>query len=335
MAAAFAQLQAAFAETGHPLGAGGVDAIGHRVVHGGERYVEPTVITPEVVSGIRALVPLAPLHNPANLAGIEVTLEAWPAVPQVAVFDTAFHRTLPRHAYLYALPYELYEAHGVRRYGFHGTSHQYVSRRAAELLQRPLEATNLVTLHLGNGCSACAVQGGRSVETSMGLTPLEGLVMGTRSGDVDAGVLFHLGRLQGLDLAELDAMLNTRSGLKGLAGANDMRELNTRAAAGDERAALARAVFTHRVRKYVGAYAAVLGRVDGIVFTGGIGEHNPGLRAEALAGLEPLGIEVDELANAAGGGERVVSAAGSRVAVLVIPTNEELEIAREALQVLA
>jgi acetate kinase len=211
-----------------------------------------------------------------------------------------------------------------------------VSRRAAELLQRPPEATNLVTLHLGNGCSACAVQGGRSVETSMGLTPLEGLVMGTRSGDVDAGVLFHLGRLQGLDLAELDAMLNTRSGLKGLAGANDMRELNARAAAGDERAALARAVFTHRVRKYVGAYAAVLGRVDGIVFTGGIGEHNPGLRADALAGLEPLGIEVDEAANAAaGGGERVVSAAGSRVAVLVIPTNEELEIARQALQVLA
>ena len=263
MAAAFAQVQQAFADTGHSLGEGGLDVIGHRVVHGGERYVVPTVLTPEVVDGIRALVPLAPLHNPANLAGIEVTLEAWPDVPQVAVFDTAFHQTLPPPAYLYAVPYELYEEEGVRRYGFHGTSHQYVARRAAQLLRLPEEETNLVTLHLGNGCSACAVRGGRSVETSMGLTPLEGLVMGTRSGDIDAGVLFHLGRTRGADLAELDELLNKESGLKGLAGANDVRDLSARADGGDERATLALAVFTHRVRKYVGAYAFVLADAAG------------------------------------------------------------------------
>jgi acetate kinase len=288
-----------------------------------------------VVDGIRSLVPLAPLHNPANLAGIEVTLQAWPDLPQVAVFDTAFHQTLPPAAYLYALPYELYERDGVRRYGFHGTSHQYVSRRAAALLGRSEAETNLVTLHLGNGCSACAVRGGRSVETSMGLTPLEGLVMGTRSGDLDPGVLFHLGRSRGLDLAGLDALLNQASGLKGLAGANDMRVLNTRAAAGDERAVLARQVFAHRCRKYVGAYAAVLGRVDGIVLTGGIGENDPGLRAEILGGLEPLGVVLEPAANEAPGrGERRVSAPGSPVAVLVVPTDEELEIARQTLEVL-
>jgi acetate kinase len=335
MAAAFGQVQQAFADTGYPLGEGGVDAIGHRVVHGGERYVDPTVITPEVVEGIRALVPLAPLHNPANLAGIEVTLAAWPGVPQVAVFDTAFHKTLPPPAFLYALPYELYELDGVRRYGFHGTSHRFVAGRAATLLGRHPTETNVVTLHLGNGCSACAVRGGRSVETSMGFTPLEGLVMGTRSGDVDAGVLFHLGRSRGLGLAELDTMLNTRSGLRGIAGANDVREINARADGGDQRAALALQVFAHRARKYVGAYMAVLGRVDGIVFTGGIGEHNPDLRAQIVGGLEPLGVELDATANsAATSGERVVSAVASRVAVLVVPTDEELEIARETLEVL-
>lgn len=329
--AAFAAISAAFEATGSSLVEGDLTGIGHRVVHGGERYQEPTLLTPAVVERLEDLVPLAPLHNPANLAGIRVTLRARPDVPQVAVFDTAFHRTMPRRAFLYALPLTLYEQHAVRRYGFHGTSHQYVTKRAAALVGRPLDEVNLVSFHLGNGASACAVRGGRSVDTSMGLTPLEGLVMGTRCGDVDAGVLFHLHRTTGASIDDLDDLLNKQSGLKGLSGHNDWRVVRQLADTGDVAAMVAVEVFCYRLRKYLGAYTAVLGRLDAVVFTAGIGEHAADVRALTCEGLEGLGIVLDPVRNQAdGGGERVVSADGSPVAVLVIPTNEELEIAEQS-----
>jgi acetate kinase len=313
-------------------GAAELAAVGHRVVHGGEAFREPALVDDAVVAAIRGTVPLAPLHNPANLAGIEVARGLFPGTPQVAVFDTAFHQTMPPAAYRYALPEGLYREHRVRRYGFHGTSHAYVSRRAAELLGRAPGDCNLVTLHLGNGASAAAVRGGRSVDTSMGLTPLEGLVMGTRCGDLDPAVHFYLAANLGLDNAALEDLLNRRSGLLGLCGANDMREVHRRADAGDARAQLALDVFCHRLRKYLGAYYAELGRVDAVVFTGGIGENDAEVRGRTCAGLEALGIRLDERANAAATPpERFVSAADSPVALLVIPTDEELEIARQSL----
>ena len=309
--------------------ADGLAAIGHRVVHGGDRFVAPTLVDDAVVAGIREQVPLAPLHNPANLAGIEVALELWPRVPQVAVFDTAFHATLPPHAYRYAVPETWYIRHRVRRYGFHGTSHAYVARRAAELLDRPLTQLRLITAHLGNGASVTAIAGGRSVDTSMGLTPLEGLVMGTRSGDIDPAVIFHVARTAGLSMEQIDAALNTSSGLRGLCGDNDMREVERRAAAGDATAQLALDVFCHRVRRYIGAFTAVLGGLDALVFTAGIGEHSPTVRARICAGLEVLGIAVDAGANATSA--TAIGAAGQPVAVLVVPTDEEVEIAVQTL----
>ena len=309
--------------------ASGITAIGHRVVHGGDHFVEPARIDDSVVQGIRAQIPLAPLHNPANLAGIEVARVLWPDVPQVAVFDTAFHATLPPHAYRYAVPEPWYARHRVRRYGFHGTSHAYVARRASVILDRPLTRMRLITAHLGNGASVTAIAGGRSVDTSMGMTPLEGLVMGTRSGDIDPAVIFHVARSAGMTLDEIDAALNTASGLRGLCGDNDLRVVEARATAGDESAKLALDVFCHRIRRYVGAFAAVLSGLDALVFTAGIGEHSPIVRERVCAGLEFLGIEVDPVANAASATS--IGAPAGTVAVLVVPTDEELEIAAQTL----
>ncbi|WP_432955439.1 acetate/propionate family kinase [Micromonospora haikouensis] len=312
-----------------PDGLAGLTAVGHRVVHGGRRFTEPVLVDDAVFAAIEELVPLAPLHNPANLAGIRVAREALPGVPQVAVFDTAFHHTLPEAAATYAIDRDTARRHDIRRYGFHGTSHAYVSRRTAELLGREYDELNTITLHLGNGASACAVQGGRSVATSMGMSPLEGLVMGTRSGDLDPTIVFHLRREAGMGVDEIDDLLNHRSGLLGLAGVNDMREVLARRDAGDPAAALAFDVYTRRITGYVGAYYALLGRVDAVTFTAGVGEHAAPVRAAALAGLERLGIAVDPARND-GTGDRVISPAGAEVAVCVVGTDEEREIAREA-----
>ncbi|MEV0000716.1 acetate kinase [Micromonospora sp. NPDC050980] len=312
----------------------GLAGVGHRVVHGGRRFSAPVLIDDAVVSAIEDLVPLAPLHNPANLAGIRVAREALPETPQVAVFDTAFHHTLPDAAATYAIDRATAERYDVRRYGFHGTSHSYVSRRAAELLGRPYAELNSITLHLGNGASACAVAGGRSVATSMGMSPLEGLVMGTRSGDLDPTIIFHLRRAGGMGVDEIDDLLNHRSGLLGLTGANDMREVLARRDTGDPAAALAFDVYCRRITGYVGAYYALLGRVDTIAFTAGVGEHAAAVRSASLAGLDRLGIAVDPTRND-GAGDRVVSPEGAEVAVLVIGTDEEREIARETREVLA
>ncbi|MEU0549093.1 acetate kinase [Micromonospora sp. NPDC005979] len=306
----------------------GLTAVGHRVVHGGRTFSAPTVVDDAVLAAIRDLVPLAPLHNPANLAGIEMARTALPDVPQVAVFDTAFHHTLPEAAATYAIDRDTAERYDIRRYGFHGTSHAYVSRRTAELLDRPYEQLNTITLHLGNGASACAVAGGRSVATSMGMSPLQGLVMGTRSGDLDPTVIFHLRREGGLSVDEIDDLLNHRSGLLGLTGANDMREVLHRRADGDPAAVLAFDVYCRRITGYVGAYYALLGRVDAIAFTAGVGEHAADVRAAALAGLDRLGISVDDTRNH-GQGDRVISPDGAEVSVCVIRTDEEREIARQ------
>ncbi|MFD7903513.1 acetate kinase [Kitasatospora sp. NPDC059722] len=306
-------------------------AIGHRVVHGGKRFTEPTVLTDEVLREIRRLIPVAPLHNPANITGIEVARALRPDLPQVAVFDTAFHASMPEPAARYAIDKAVADEHRVRRYGFHGTSHQYVSRATARLLGKDPAEVNVIVLHLGNGASASAVAGGRCVDTSMGLTPLEGLVMGTRSGDIDAGVVFHLHRVGGLSIDEIDDLLNRRSGLRGLCGDNDMREIMRRADEGDADARLAFDSYVHRLRKYIGAYYAVLGRVDAIAFTAGVGENAAPVRAAATAGLEELGIAVDPELNSVRSGEpRIISPEYARVAVAVVPTDEELEIARQA-----
>lgn len=312
-----------------------VRAVGHRVVHGGNLFSAPTLITDEVVAEVARLSDLAPLHNPANVVGIEVARKDFPAVPHVAVFDTGFFHSLPAAAASYAMDHDIAAHHGIRRYGFHGTSHEYVSGEVAALLDRDPGDLNVIVLHLGNGASASAVRGGVAVETSMGLTPLEGLVMGTRSGDIDPGVLFHLNRTAGLGVDELDELLNRRSGLKGLCGVNDFRELLELRGAGGARgeaAALAYDVYIHRLRKYVGAYLAVLGRVDAIAFTAGVGENAPSVREDALAGLDGLGIVVDAERNRSGKGARIISAEASPTTVLVVPTNEELAIARAAWQ---
>ena len=324
----------AFDRHGPPIGHDTLAAVGHRVVHGGDIFAEPVLVDDRLLDAVEDLVPLAPLHNPANLEGLRVALRLFPEVPQVAVFDTAFHQTMPEHAYTYAVPASWREEHHIRRYGFHGTSYAFVSRRAAELLGRAVENTNLVVLHLGNGASGAALRGGRSVDTSMGFTPLEGLVMGTRSGDLDPAIHGHLHRQLGLSPDEVDRALYRESGLLGLCGVNDFRELEQRRAAGDAAATVAFDVYAYRVRKYVGAYYAALGQLHAVVLTGGVGQHSPELRAAALGGLERLGIVLDPVRNAAPASEaRVVSADGSDVAVLVVPTDEEWEIARQALVV--
>lgn len=309
---------------------GGLACIGHRVVHGGEDFTQPAVITGEVLEAIRRQVPLAPLHNPANIIGIEAAMDVAPDIPHVAVFDTAFHQSIPAHAYRYAVPNALYEDHRVRRYGFHGTSHAYVSRAAAKFLGKPVEDVNAIVLHLGNGASVTAIRGGRSVDTSMGFTPLEGLVMGTRSGDVDPALHRFLADNAGLSIHEIDTMLNRESGLRGICGDNDMRAVEARMEAGDETAKLAFGMFAYRARKYLGAYMAVLGRVDAVIFTAGIGENSPAVREAICSDLEPLGITLDAARNAGRGGPKDISAGESRTRVLVIPTEEELEIAVQA-----
>jgi acetate kinase len=310
-------------------------AVGHRVVHGGDRFRGPTVIDDEVCDAIRELIPLAPLHNPANLTLIDAARTAFPDTPQVAVFDTAFHQTLPAHAYTYAVPQEWREDLGVRRYGFHGTSHQYVSRRAATMLGRRPEEVNMIVLHLGNGASVCAVREGKSIDTSMGLTPLEGLIMGTRSGDLDPAVPAYIARRTGRGAEEIDLTLNKESGLLALAGSNDLRDVDAAATKGDEAAQLALDAYCYRIRKYIGAYLAALGRVDAVVFTAGVGENSATVRAGAVAGLNHLGIAVSPKRNALPSKqERYISPYWAEIAVLVVPTDEEIEIADQALDVL-
>lgn len=313
---------------------GEIAAIGHRVVHGGEEFHASTVIDNDVIAAIEACIPLAPLHNPANLDGIRVAMELFPDAPQVAVFDTAFHQTIPAHAYMYALPYDLYETDRVRRYGFHGTSHKFVAGEMAAILGKELADLNMITVHLGNGGSMTAVEKGRSIDTTMGMTPLEGLVMGTRSGDVDPAIHTFLSRNKGMDIEEIDAMLNKQSGLKGLCGMNDMRDIHNAIEKGDKHAKVALDVQCYRNRKYIGSYMAVLGCVDAIVFTAGIGENDEIVRRESLKGLECLGVKIDEKINNQRAKEPLrISTVDSKVAVWVIPTNEELAIARETREI--
>jgi acetate kinase len=332
--AGFGVMLDAFAEDGPSLDDHPPVAVGHRVVHGGARFFEPTLITPLVEINIDELSVLAPLHNPANLAGIVAARKAFGDVPHVAVFDTAFHQTLAPEAFTYAIDAEVAASHRIRRYGFHGTSHKYVSEAAAAFVGRPLTELRQIVFHLGNGASVTAVDGGRSVDTSMGFTPLEGLVMGTRSGDLDPAVLFHLARRGGLSIDELDDLLNKRSGMLGLAGSSDLRDIRAAMEAGDERALLAFQVYVHRLRAYAGAYLAQLGGADVISFTAGVGENAPRVRSGALETLGFAGIEIDEKRNLAPGrGIRKISTDASRVTVLVVPTDEELEIARQTLAV--
>jgi acetate kinase len=309
--------------------------IGHRVVHGGEAFQEPVLIDEKVVETIRELIPLAPLHNPANLLGIEAARQAFPGVSQVAVFDTAFHQSMPPHAFIYSLPYSFYALHHVRRYGFHGTSHLWVAKRAAAHLGKSLKVLRLITLHLGNGASAAAIQNGVSVDTSMGMTPLEGLVMGTRCGDLDPAVPFYLRRVTGMPEGDLEALLNKGSGLKGICGANDMREILQMADRGESLARLAVELYCYRIKKYIGAYFAVLGRVDAVVFTGGIGENAAPIRKRCCQGLEGLGITVDEGKNREACAEVLeIQRDSGLVKVLAVRTNEEREIAEQTVAAL-
>ncbi|MGO1406524.1 acetate/propionate family kinase [Agrococcus casei] len=333
-AQAFGWVLRQFDAVGPDLDAVELLGVGHRVVQGGSRFDSATVIDGNVQRQIEELSPLAPLHNPANLVGIQAARAAFANLPHVAVFDTAFHLTLPPEAYTYALDRSVAAEHRVRKYGFHGTSHQFVSRRLAELIGKPLADANSIVLHLGNGASACAVRGGASVETSMGMTPLAGLVMGTRTGDIDASVLVHLARNGGYSMSDLDTLLNKRSGLLGMAGSNDMRDVRKSAAAGVEAAQIALDVYTYRIRGVVGQYMAQLGRTDAIAFTAGVGENSAETRAESLAGLEAFGIEIDADRNFGRGpdggvSERRISTDASAVQVWIVPTNEELEIAQQ------
>lgn len=309
-----------------------IGAVGHRVVHGGEKFASSVVITDEVMKAIEECNDLAPLHNPANLIGINACQKLMPGTPMVAVFDTAFHQTMPEEAYMYGLPYEYYEKYKVRRYGFHGTSHSFVSKRAAELAGKPYDQLKTIVCHLGNGASICAVKNGKSVDTSMGLTPLEGLVMGTRSGDIDPAILEFIAKKENLDIAGLMNMLNKKSGVYGLSNnlSSDFRDLDAAASKGNKPAAIALKVFAYRVAKYVGSYAAAMNGVDVIAFTAGVGENSGPVRADIMSYLGYLGIQLDGAANDSRGEEVTISTPDSKVQVMVIPTNEELAIAREA-----
>ena len=305
-----------------------IDAVGHRVVHGGEKFARSVLITDEVMAAIEECNPLAPLHNPANIIGIRACQALMPGTPMVAVFDTAFHQTMPPAAYMYALPYEYYEKDKVRRYGFHGTSHKYVTQRASAMLGKPIEELKLISCHLGNGSSIAAVDGGKSVDTSMGFTPLAGLPMGTRCGDIDAGILQYLMNKYGMDIDKMLNVLNKKSGVEGLSCvSSDFRDLENAAAEGNEKAELAQKKFAYEVRKYVGAYAAAMGGVDAVIFTAGVGENDKAIRAMVCQGLDFMGLKLDEAANDVRGKETVISTGDSKVKVLLIPTNEELMIA--------
>lgn len=307
-----------------------IGAVGHRIVHGGEKFAASAIITDEMIQAVEECSDLAPLHNPANLIGVRACQELMPDTPMVGVFDTAFHQTMPKEAYLYGVPYEYYEKYAVRKYGFHGTSHSYVSRRAAAILDKPYESLKTIVCHLGNGASVCAVKNGQSVDTSMGLSPLEGLVMGTRSGDIDPSAVEFIAKKEGLDLAGVVSVLNKKSGVMGLSGvSSDFRDLEAAEKAGNERAATAQQVFNYRVLKYIGAYAAAMNGVDCICFTAGLGENNGVIRKQICDNLAYLGIQIDDEANSKRGEEIVISTPDSKVKVLVVPTNEELAIARE------
>lgn len=312
-----------------------LSAIGHRVVHGGETFQAPTRIDDDVIKAIHEMLPLAPLHNPANLTGILEARQLCPEIPQVAVFDTAFFRSLPPHAYRYALPDELYRQHQVRRYGFHGTSHQHVARQAADYFQQPINTLRLITLHLGNGASAAAIHNGICIDTSMGMTPLEGLIMGTRCGDLDPSVHFYLARTLGMSLDEIESLLNHDSGMKGLCGVSDMREVHRLADQGDEQARLALEMYCYRISKYIGAYTIALGGLDALVFTGGVGENDPRIRQSICEKLSALGVALDHNRNQMDANETFeISAENSKLRVLITPANEELEIARQTASII-
>jgi acetate kinase len=309
-----------------------ISAVGHRVVHGGEKISSSVLINDEIEEIIRDCSDLAPLHNPPNMMGIQACKKLLPNIPQVAVFDTAFHRTIPEEAYLYAIPYRLYEEYSIRRYGFHGTSHRYVANISAEVLGQPLETLRIVTCHLGNGCSMTAVKEGKSIDTSMGFTPLEGLIMGTRSGDIDPAIVFYLTERVGLAVQEINSMLNKESGLIGLSGVSrDMRDILKSASEGNKRAITTIKCFTYRIKKYIGAYAFSMGGLDAVVFTAGIGENSAQIRAMVCEGLEFLGLKIDHQRNS--NKNNIISSNDSKVKVLVIPTNEELMIARDTVQI--
>ena len=313
-----------------------INAVGHRMVHGGEKFSESVLLTPEVLEAFTACNDLAPLHNPANLKGVRAIEAILPNVPQIGVFDTAFHQTMPDYAYMYAVPYELYQKYGVRRYGFHGTSHRYVSKRVCEFLGESAEGKKIITCHIGNGGSISAIQDGKCMDTSMGLTPLEGLMMGTRSGDIDGGAISFIMEKEGLDAAGISNLLNKKSGILGVFGeSSDMRDLDTAAKAGNPRAILAEKMYFYRIKKYIGSYAAALGGVDTIVFTGGVGENQSSARWESCKGLEFMGVKLDaDKNNAIHGEEAVISTPDSKVKVVVIPTDEELMIASDTLAIL-
>jgi len=309
-----------------------IGGIGHRIVHGGQEFSSSTLITPEVKESVQACVTLAPLHIPSNMKGIEVAEKLLPGVPQVAVFDTAFYQSLPPEAYTYALPYSLCQKHQIRRYGFHGTSHNYVSRKAAKYMDQPVEKLKMITCHLGNGSSITAIDGGRAVETSMGFTPLEGLVMGTRCGDIDPAIITFLALEEDMNMMQIDSLLNKKSGMLGLTEkTNDFREIESEAENGDERCILALDIFCHRIKKYIGSYIAVLGGLDGLVFTAGIGENSHLVRSKVTSGLHNLGISLNPVMNVA----NAFDIGTGSVKVLVVPTNEELAIARDTRQILA
>lgn len=312
-----------------------IDAVGHRVVHGGEAFAETVLLDDKVIAAVEECSDLAPLHNPANLIGVRACQEVLPGVPMVGVFDTAFHQTMPKEAFLYGIPYEYYEKYKVRKYGFHGTSHSYVSKRAAEILGKPYDSLKTIVCHLGNGASICAVDKGRSVDTSMGLSPLEGLVMGTRSGDIDPSAMELIAKKENLDMAGILNVLNKKSGVEGLSGvSSDFRDLEKAAKEGNERAQIAREVFVHRVLKYIGGYVAVMNGVDVICFTAGLGENDGLIRQMICKNLEYLGIHIDGEANKVRGEEKVISTPDSKVTVLAVPTNEELAICRETVAIL-
>lgn len=312
-----------------------INAVGHRMVHGGERFSESVLLNKEVLDAFIACNDLAPLHNPANLKGVNAVSAILPNVPQVGVFDTAFHQTMPDYAYMYAIPYELYEKYGVRRYGFHGTSHRYVSQRVCEFLGVDPKGKKIITCHIGNGGSISAIKDGKCIDTSMGLTPLEGLVMGTRSGDIDAGAVTFIMEKEGLNATGVSNLLNKKSGVLGVSGvSSDMRELEAAVAAGNPKAILAEKMYFYRIKKYIGAYAAALGGVDIILFTGGVGENQANCRSEVCEGLEFMGVKIDLEKNKVRGEEAIISADGSKVTVAVIPTDEELMIASDTLAIL-
>lgn len=333
---ALKQVEAELQAKGLAKDLGDCDALGHRVVHGGEAFREPVLIDDSVIDTIDSLSELAPLHNPANLVPIKLIAKFYPSLAQVAVFDTAFHQTLPDYAFHYALPKAYYEAHKIRRYGFHGTSHQYIAKRLAEHLKKPLNQINLVSMHLGNGASVCAIENGKSIDTSMGFTPLEGLIMGTRTGDLDASIPLYLMQHLGLSLHDVDVMLNKQSGLLGLAGENDMRTLMSNAHHGDEDAQLAIKMFNYRLIKTVGSYLAIMEQVDALVFTGGIGEHASEIRQQVIEGFSHrIGLALNAAKNKTMKGEQLISTTDSRIPIWVIPTDEEWEIAQQTIRKLS